>query len=85
MSEKTTIPCEHLLADESNCAIGRNFPTDCASCAAYQPCVADSERQTVEVWSRVMGYHRPVSAYNAGKQQEHRERKMFVEAKAQCS
>jgi anaerobic ribonucleoside-triphosphate reductase len=28
-----------------------------------------------------MGYHRPVSAWNVGKQQEHRDRKHFVEAR----
>ena len=27
----------------------------------------DEERQPCEVWSRVMGYHRPVSSYNIGK------------------
>ena len=37
----------------------------------------DSERQPCEVWSRCMGYHRPVSYWNVGKQAEHRERKMF--------
>lgn len=40
------------------------------------------DRQPCEVWSRVMGYHRPVSEYNAGKQQEHRERLMFKESLA---
>ncbi len=38
-----------------------------------------SERQPAEVWTRVMGYHRPVSAFNPGKQAEHRERRMFEE------
>lgn len=28
-----------------------------------------------------MGYHRPVSQFNAGKQSEHRERTPFVEAR----
>ena len=41
----------------------------------------DSERTRCEVWSRVMGYHRPVSAWNQGKQQEHRDRRHFVERK----
>ena len=36
--------------------------------------VPDSERQRCEVWSRVMGYYRPVSAWNAGKQSEFAER-----------
>lgn len=39
----------------------------------------DDERTRCEVWSRVMGYHRPVSAFNAGKQQEHRDRVFFTE------
>lgn len=40
----------------------------------------DHERQRCEVWTRVMGYHRPVSEFNAGKQSEHRERRHFVES-----
>lgn len=39
----------------------------------------DSERTRCEVWTRVMGYHRPVSAFNAGKRAEHAERRYFVE------
>ena len=39
----------------------------------------DSERQPCEIWSRVMGYHRPVAAFNKGKQQEHRDRVFFTE------
>lgn len=39
----------------------------------------DDERQRCEVWTRVMGYHRPVSAFNQGKQGEYHERKFFVE------
>ena len=39
----------------------------------------DSERTRCEVWSRVMGYHRPVSSWNIGKQQEHTDRVHFKE------
>lgn len=39
----------------------------------------DEERTRCEVWTRVMGYHRPVSAWNPGKQSEHAERRYFVE------
>ena len=39
----------------------------------------DHERQPCEVWTRVMGYHRPVSAFNPGKVQEQKERTHFVE------
>jgi hypothetical protein len=41
----------------------------------------ESQRQRCEVWTRVMGYHRPVTAFNAGKQSEHRERRHFREAR----
>lgn len=36
-------------------------------------------RTRCEMWTRVMGYHRPVSFWNAGKQSEFKERKYFVE------
>ena len=41
--------------------------------------IPDSERTRCEIWTRVMGYHRPVSQFNAGKQSEHRERTPFRE------
>lgn len=43
--------------------------------------LADSERQPCEVWTRVMGYFRPVSSFNRGKQGEYHERTCFLEAK----
>jgi len=43
------------------------------------PVLRDEERTRCEVWTRVMGYHRPVSAFNAGKRAEHGERCYFVE------
>ncbi|NNM52522.1 MAG: oxidoreductase [Pseudomonadales bacterium] len=39
----------------------------------------ENERQRCEVWTRVMGYHRPVAAFNPGKQSEHHERCHFTE------
>lgn len=42
----------------------------------------DAERTRCEVWTRVMGYHRPVSAFNAGKRAEHAERACFREPEA---
>ncbi len=41
---------------------------NCATCGG--PC---------EVWTRVMGYFRPVSSFNIGKQGEHAERRHFLE------
>ncbi|MGQ9815171.1 MAG: anaerobic ribonucleoside-triphosphate reductase [Candidatus Roseilinea sp.] len=48
----------------------------------HHPELQPEERTQCEVWSRVMGYHRPVSYWNIGKQQEHRDRKHFLEGKA---
>lgn len=42
----------------------------------------DSERQPCEVWTRVMGYHRPVASFNIGKKGEHYERRFFQECRA---
>ncbi|MDU5963098.1 MAG: anaerobic ribonucleoside-triphosphate reductase, partial [Dermabacter sp.] len=36
-----------------------------------------------EVWTRVMGYHRPVSSFNIGKKGEFEERKFFTEGAAE--
>lgn len=41
----------------------------------------DEKRQPCEVWTRVMGYHRPVSSFNIGKKGEHQERRFFREEK----
>ena len=41
----------------------------------------DEERTPCEIWSRAMGYHRPITAYNPGKQQEWADRRMFEEHK----
>jgi hypothetical protein len=44
--------------------------------------LTDEERQPCEVWTRVMGYHRPVASFNIGKQGEHAERRFFAEPAA---
>ncbi len=41
------------------------------------------QRQPCEVWTRVMGYHRPLSSFNRGKQGEHHERVCFRESRVQ--
>lgn len=39
--------------------------------------LTDKERTPCEVWTRVMGYHRPTSSFNPGKQSEFKERKWY--------
>lgn len=47
--------------------VGEHFY--CPKCTVKQPC---------EVYSRIVGYLRPLSQYNIGKQQEFKERKEFI-------
>ena len=39
--------------------------------------IDDAERTECEVWTRVMGYFRPVTDFNIGKKQEFKERIAF--------
>ena len=39
----------------------------------------DEERQPCEVWTRVMGYHRPLASFNTGKKGEYAERLFYTE------
>ena len=41
-----------------------------------------AKRTRCEVWTRVMGYHRPVTNFNVGKKSEHFSRRHFSEAKS---
>jgi len=43
------------------------------------------KRQPVEVWTRVMGYHRPVSQYNLGKKSEFHSRQYFDQEQSENS
>lgn len=46
---------------------------------SIHPVLAEHERQRCEIWTRVMGYHRPVSSFNTGKKGEFAERVYFRE------
>ncbi|MEJ8839819.1 anaerobic ribonucleoside-triphosphate reductase [Ramlibacter sp. AN1133] len=60
-----TVPPNTLQPDFVRCADGVEL--------------SDEERQPCEVWTRVMGYHRPVASFNTGKKGEHQERRFFAE------
>ena len=47
--------------------------------------LADEERQPCEIWTRVMGYHRPMSSFNIGKKGEFHERTYFSESAARLA
>ena len=38
------------------------------------------KRQKCTIYTRVMGYHRPVESFNIGKTSEHKQRKQFIQA-----
>lgn len=47
--------------------------------------LTDEERQPCEVWTRVMGYHRPMASFNTGKKGEFHERSYFDERRCKAS
>jgi hypothetical protein len=49
---------------------------------AHAITLQDEERQECEIWTRVMGYYRPVSEFNIGKKSEHYDRTFFNEQKS---
>jgi anaerobic ribonucleoside-triphosphate reductase len=51
-----------------------------ATPATFQ--LEDNERQPCEIWTRVMGYHRPMSSFNTGKKGEFHERRYYTEQRA---
>jgi len=74
--EKFRLPYISLTPTFSICPVhgylsGKHF--ECPKCTVKQPC---------EVYSRIVGYLRPVRQWNKGKQQEFKERKEFKLTKA---
>jgi hypothetical protein len=57
-----------------------HIPTTADLDAAIE--LKDDERQPCEIWTRVMGYHRPISSFNLGKKGEFNERTYFSEERA---
>jgi len=45
----------------------------------------EAQRTKCIVYTRVMGYHRPVESFNIGKKGEHQERKFFLEKASQIN
>ncbi|BCD67293.1 anaerobic ribonucleoside-triphosphate reductase [Nitratiruptor sp. YY09-18] len=43
------------------------------------------KRTKCMVYTRVMGYHRPVESFNIGKKGEHKERRQFREERCQVA
>lgn len=58
------------------------LPATAATATCTEVTLTDDERQRCEVWTRVMGYHRPVASFNTGKKGEFAERLHFEQARA---
>jgi len=58
-----------------------SVPATFAEGLCIQPALQD-QRTRCEVWTRVMGYHRPVTNFNTGKKSEHYSRMHFSEPKS---
>ena len=50
----------------------------------HEFCPKCDEERLAEMWTRVMGYHRPVASFNIGKKGEHRERRFFREERTRA-
>jgi ribonucleoside-triphosphate reductase len=75
--ENFRIPYLTVTPTFSICPVHGYLPGEQPSCPR---CEAETgERRPCEVWTRVMGYHRPVDSFNIGKRSEHRERRFFRE------
>lgn len=58
---------------------GRSDIVDCEPDTGIVTFANGDKRQACEIYTRVMGYHRPVSSFNIGKRAEQRQRRYFVE------
>jgi anaerobic ribonucleoside-triphosphate reductase len=47
--------------------------------------INDCDRTLCEVWTRIVGYYRPISEFNIGRKQEHAERIYYTESKTMRS
>ncbi len=75
--ENFRIPYLTITPTFSICPVHGYLPGEqpfCPRCEAEE-----GRRRPCEVWTRVMGYHRPVESFNTGKKAEHRERRFFRE------
>jgi anaerobic ribonucleoside-triphosphate reductase len=50
----------------------------CETCGKDMPATCPICNKPVDVYSRIVGYLRPVKLWNDGKQQEFRERKEYI-------
>ena len=46
---------------------------------SIEPAKLKEKRTKCIIYTRVMGYHRPVESFNIGKKGEHQERTQFIE------
>jgi len=92
--ENYSVPYITITPTFSICKHHGYLPGEHTFCPKCDLCTSDfkkginsppCQRQPCEVWTRVMGYHRPVSSFNLGKKGEYEERVFFEETMAKVS
>ena len=81
MSQITCHDCQNTLEDTDTQArymIGHDTYHKCATCHETDPTLRNFRK--TEVYSRVVGYIRPVEQWNNGKQAEYSDRMEYVAA-----
>jgi len=74
--EKFRLPYITITPTFSTCPIHGYLAGEHETCPR---CASDGKVVACEIWTRVMGYHRPVSQFNVGKKSEYRERRCYTE------
>jgi len=77
--------CQKELAHDEEVMryqIGEQEYHKCKSCHEKDPVLRNFQK--AEVYSRVVGYIRPVTQWNQGKQEEFKDRREFVMADSAC-
>jgi ribonucleoside-triphosphate reductase len=62
---------------------GNKSLAKCKKCHTKDPVLRNFQK--TEVYSRVVGYIRPVEQWNQGKREEYKDRKEFIVADSACS
>ncbi|TAK95059.1 hypothetical protein EPO05_05395 [Patescibacteria group bacterium] len=63
--------------------VGEEIYIKCKACYEKEPALHDFQK--TEVYSRVVGYIRPIQQWNKGKAAEYQDRKEFVVEQPTCS
>jgi len=85
MEKYTCHDCQKVLKKGEYCmpyTVGEDAYVKCKDCYKKDPVLRNF--QETEVYSRVVGYIRPVQQWNKGKKEEYKDRKEYVARGCSC-